>query len=122
MNQNRLLREKRQKRALRVRKTLHGTAERPRLSVFRSCKHVSVQLIDDRSGNTLVATSSSLSPVRETNPKTWNSQAAAAVGKRIAELALEKGIKEVRFDRGPYKYHGRLKALADAARKAGLSF
>ena len=122
MNANRRVRQKRITRARRVRQTLRGTPERPRLSVFRSCRQIYGQIIDDTRGQTLIAASSHMSPVKEAVPKSWTRAAAAAVGKRLAELALAQGIKAVRFDRGPYKYHGRVKALADAAREGGLSF
>ena len=122
MDASRLLRRKRETRALRTRRRLRGTPDRPRLSVFRSGRQIYAQIIDDSRGETLAAAASSLSPVREAVPKGWTKPAAAAVGQRIAELALAKGIRAVRFDRGAYKYHGRVKALADAARKGGLSF
>lgn len=93
---------------------------RPRLSVFRSGKHIYAQIIDDRAGATLVTASSN---EKETAvAKTWNVEAAAGVGKKIAERALAKGVKAVVFDRGGYIYHGRVKALAEAARLGGLEF
>ena len=93
---------------------------RPRLSVFRSGRHVYAQIIDDRAGATLVSASSS---EKEGRPaKTWNVEAASTVGKKLAERALAKGVKQVVFDRGGYIYHGRIKALADAAREGGLEF
>ena len=95
---------------------------RARLSVFRSSKHIYAQLIDDDKGTTLVAASSLEKPMREGGAKGANKDAAQAVGKLIAERAKEKGIKDVVFDRGGYLYHGRVKALADAAREGGLNF
>jgi len=93
---------------------------RPRLSVFRSGKHIYAQIIDDRAAATLVAASSN---EKDGKPaKTYNLEAATAVGKRIAERALAKGVKQVVFDRGGYIYHGRVKALAEAAREGGLEF
>jgi large subunit ribosomal protein L18 len=97
-----------------------NAAGRPRLSVFRSGKHIYAQVIDDDTAATLVAASSN---EKEGKPaKTWNLEAASAVGKKIAERALAKGVKQVVFDRGGYIYHGRVKALADAAREGGLEF
>jgi large subunit ribosomal protein L18 len=95
---------------------------RARLSVFRSSKHIYAQLIDDVKGTTLVAASSLEKPMRESAKSGANIAAAKAVGKLIAERAKEKGIKNVVFDRGGYLYHGRIKALADAARESGLNF
>ncbi len=112
--------EMRKKRHLRSRKTLVGTALRPRLSVFRSNKHIYAQLIDDVSGATL-ASSSTLEKNTDTENKA-NVDGAAFVGEHIAKRAVEKDIKNVVFDRSGYRYHGRIKALADAARNAGLEF
>ncbi|HEX3709792.1 MAG TPA: 50S ribosomal protein L18 [Pseudolabrys sp.] len=95
---------------------------RARLSVFRSSKHIYAQLIDDRKGETLVAASSLEKTMRESAKNGANIDAAKAVGKLIAERAKEKGIKDIVFDRGGYLYHGRVKALADAAREGGLNF
>jgi large subunit ribosomal protein L18 len=95
---------------------------RARLSVFRSSKHIHVQLIDDEKGVTVAAASSLEKPMRESAKTGANIEAAKAVGKLIAERAKEKGIKDVVFDRGGYLYHGRIKALADAAREGGLNF
>jgi len=105
-----------------VRSKLKGTPERPRLSVFRSSKHIYAQLIDDFSGTTLAIASTRSKDVRSGVPYGGNIKAAAAVGKRIAEIAKEKGIELAAFDRGHYRYHGRVKALAEAAREAGLKF
>jgi large subunit ribosomal protein L18 len=95
---------------------------RNRLSVFRSNKHIYVQVIDDKKGETLAVASSLDSVLKKKNPSGSNKDAAVEVGKLIAERALSAGVKEVVFDRGGYRYHGRVKALADAAREGGLSF
>jgi large subunit ribosomal protein L18 len=105
-----------------VRRKIVGTAERPRLTVFRSSKHIYAQLIDDHNGVTLAAASSTAKEVRAQMPYGGNIKAAKAVGKQIAEAAKGKGIGLAAFDRGHYRYHGRVKALADAAREAGLKF
>jgi len=110
----------RKKRHLRIRKRLFGTAARPRLNVFRSSKHIYAQLIDDSKGVTLASASSLDKELGLKNGA--NVEAAAAVGTLIAKRALEKGMTEVVFDRGGYLYHGRVKALAEAAREAGLQF
>ena len=102
----------------RIREKLSGTAERPRLNVFRSLNHIYAQVIDDQKGETLAAVSS-----LQLKLKTGGNVAAAKeIGKAIADKAKEKGIKKVVFDRGGFLYHGRIKALADAAREAGLEF
>ena len=107
---------------IRIRKKLRGTTERPRLTVFRSTAHIYAQVIDDTKGVTLVAASST----EKSDIAKWgaggNLAAAKAIGKRVAERAKENGINKVVFDRGGYIYHGRVKALADAAREAGLQF
>ena len=103
----------------RIRRKLSGTAERPRLAVFRSVAHIYAQVIDDAAGATVVS-ASSVDKGGKTNG--GNVAAAKAIGKLVAERAKEKGIKSVVFDRGGYQYHGRVKALADAAREAGLEF
>jgi large subunit ribosomal protein L18 len=105
-----------------VRAHLYGTAERPRLCVYRSLKHIYAQLIDDHQGRTLASTSSSLSAVRGDLKNGGNVAAAQRVGAAIAQCAKAVGITKVAFDRGGRQYHGRVKALADAARKGGLSF
>lgn len=110
----------RKKRHARVRAKLSGTAEYPRLNVFRSSKHIYAQLIDDVNGVTLA--SASTLDKEATFEGTGNADAAAKVGELIAKRAVEKGIKSVVFDRGGYLYHGRVKALADAARENGLEF
>ena len=110
------------KKHKRIRNRFSGTAERPRLAVFRSNNHMYAQIIDDSVGNTLVAASTLQKDVNAELEKTNNVDAAAYLGKVIAEKALEKGIKEVVFDRGGFIYQGKVKALADAAREAGLEF
>lgn len=109
----------RQKRHLRVRNHISGTPERPRLNVFRSLKNIYAQVIDDKNGVTLVAASSQ---DKDFAAYGGNIEAAKAVGAAVAKKALEKGITEVVFDRGGYVYHGRVAALAEAAREAGLKF
>ena len=106
----------------RMRHHLVGTAERPRLAVFRSNNHMYAQIIDDTVGNTLVSASTLEKAVKDSVDHTNDVAAAASVGKAIAEKALAKGIKTVVFDRGGYVYKGKVKALADAAREAGLEF
>lgn len=106
----------------RLRSRLSGTPERPRLAVFRSNNHMYVQVIDDVAGNTIVSASTLQSDVKEGLDKTNNVEAAAKLGTVIAKKALDNGIKEVVFDRGGYIYQGKVKALADAAREAGLQF
>ena len=112
----------RQKRHYRMRKNLAGTAERPRLNVFRSLSHIYAQLIDDQTGITLAAASTMDKEVGADLSYGGNIEAAKLVGAAIAKRALEKGIKKVVFDRGGYIYHGRVAALAEAAREAGLEF
>jgi large subunit ribosomal protein L18 len=106
----------------RVRQTLTGTPERPRLCVYRSLEHIYTQIIDDRSGRTIVSASSVDKETKKNLKGGGNIASAKAVGKTIAERAKAKGVGKVVFDRGGYKYHGRVKALADAAREAGLQF
>ena len=112
--------ERRQARQERARKRLAGTAERPRLNVFRSLNHIYAQLIDDRSGHVLGAVSTQTKALGLANG--GNVAAAKVVGRAVAEAAKAKGIEQVVFDRGGYLYHGRVKALAEAAREAGLRF
>ena len=107
---------------IRIRKKLRGTTERPRLTVFRSTAHIYAQVIDDTKGVTLVAASSTEKADGGKKPTGGNLTAAKEIGKRVAERAKENGINKVVFDRGGYIYHGRVKALADAAREAGLEF
>lgn len=114
--------EIRKRKHLRVRKKVKGTPERPRLNVFRSLKHIYAQIIDDTTGNTLVAASTLDEALKDKLTSTGNKEAAKEVGKLIAKKALDKGIKAVVFDRGGYLYHGRIKELAEAARAEGLDF
>jgi large subunit ribosomal protein L18 len=105
----------------RIRAKMTGTAARPRLNVYRSLNHIYTQVIDDASGTT-IASASTIAKKGEKANVGGNIEAAKAIGKLIAERAQEKGVKKVVFDRGGYLYHGRIKALADAAREAGLEF
>jgi large subunit ribosomal protein L18 len=121
-NQRKLVQVRRLRRQRHVRKRLFGTPERPRLAVFRSSKHIYAQVIDDAKGATL-AQASTLDPEVKTQAAYGGNKAAAtAVGKALAERAKKAGIDKVCFDRRSYKYHGRVQALADAAREAGLQF
>ncbi|WP_041725765.1 50S ribosomal protein L18 [Caldicellulosiruptor acetigenus] len=115
-NEKRLIRHK------RIRKKVFGTSERPRLCVYKSLKYIYAQIIDDEKGHTLVAASSLEPEIKSRLLSTKSIEAAEYVGKVIAERAKEKGITKVVFDRGGYPYHGRVKALAEAARQAGLEF
>ena len=110
------------KKHMRIRNRFNGTAERPRLAVFRSNNHMYAQIIDDTVGNTLVAASTVEKEVKEQLEKTNNVDAAAYLGTVIAKRAIEKGIDTVVFDRGGFIYQGKIEALADAAREAGLKF
>ena len=112
----------RQRKHLRVRKKINGTALRPRLNVFRSLANINAQIIDDTVGNTLVSASTMEKEIKAELKKTNDVEAAAYVGTVIAKRALEKGITEVVFDRGCFIYQGKVAALADAAREAGLQF
>jgi large subunit ribosomal protein L18 len=114
-------RESRRRRHRRVRKKIHGTAARPRLAVFRSNKHLSVQVIDDDAGTTLVAASTT-EPDLRAGGSGGSVEAATRVGELIAERAKAAGIEQVVFDRGGFAYHGRIAAVASAAREAGLEF
>lgn len=118
----RQIQHQRQVRAWRVRKKIRGTATRPRLTVFRSNKHIYAQIIDDHQGNSLVAASTAEVAICPKGENGGNKAAAMRVGKELAARALEKGIKQIAFDRGRYRYHGRIAALADAAREGGLEF
>jgi len=114
--------ESRQRRHLRIRRTVHGSPERPRLSVFRSVAHIYAQVVDDRAGRTL-ATASSLDPeIRTQAAGVKKTEAGKLVGQLVARRAKERGISHVVFDRGGYLYHGRVKAVADGAREGGLQF
>ena len=112
----------REKKHMKVRNRFSGTAERPRLAVFRSNEHMYAQIIDDTVGNTLVAASTVEKDVKSELEKTNNVDAAAKLGSVIAKKALDKGIKTVVFDRGGFIYQGKVQALAEAAREAGLEF
>lgn len=112
----------RQRRKFRVRNKVTGTSERPRLSVFRSNKHMYAQIIDDMSGVTLVAANTQQKAISEALKSCSNIAAAEKVGEALAKEAVKVGISQVKFDRNKYKYHGRVKVLAEAARKGGLVF
>ncbi|MCR5774831.1 MAG: 50S ribosomal protein L18 [Lachnospiraceae bacterium] len=112
----------REKKHMRIRNRFNGTAERPRLAVFRSNKHIYAQIVDDDTATTLAAASTVEKDVKSQVKYTDNKEAAEQVGKMIAERAKAKGIEEVVFDRGGFIYHGKVQALADAAREAGLKF
>jgi large subunit ribosomal protein L18 len=117
--------DRRERIHLRQRKRITGTQERPRLSVFRSVSHIYAQVIDDLNGKTLVSAASTEPTLRGSFAKDvrgGNLKGAEAIGKAIAERSIEKGIKRVVFDRGGFLYHGRIRAVADAARKSGLEF
>lgn len=114
--------EGRQRRHKRIRKKVLGTHERPRLSVYRSLNHIYAQIIDDFKGHTIVAASSLDKEFKDDKTHKGNIRAAKKVGELIAKRALEKGIKEVVFDRSGYLYHGSVRALAEVAREAGLEF
>ena len=123
-NQQEIVRQRRLRRQRRVRKRLAGTPDRPRLAVFRSSKHIYAQVINDVDGRTLAAASSLDAALKETLARGYggNKAAASAVGRLVAERARSAGIDKVCFDRRSYKYHGRVQALAEAAREAGLQF
>jgi large subunit ribosomal protein L18 len=108
-----------QRRKITVRKKLHGTADRPRLTVFRSNQHIYLQLIDDDAGLSLASASSASKEKKYTGTKT---EKAGQVAKELAQLIKKKKIKQIVFDRGPYKYHGRVKAVAEQLREAGINF
>ncbi len=111
------------RRKKRIRKNLYGTSDRPRLTVYRSLKHIYAQLVDDLSGKTLLTVSTLTKSVKGKAEKAKNKvEAAEIVGAQLAKISLEKDIKKVVFDRNGYDYHGRVKALAEAARKEGLKF
>ena len=120
MNKNKFLGKQRNRRKSRVRKKIRGTADCPRLNVFRSHRHLACQLIDDSAGTTLVAVSTHEPKLHKKVSYGGNCDAAKLIGKELGERALEAGIKQVRFDRGPARYLGRVSVLADAAREAGL--
>ena len=112
----------RQKKHLRIRQRIKGTAEQPRLAVYRSLKHIYAQLIDDNAGKTLVSASTVEAPLKSELQSGGNIEAAKQVGELLAKKAIEKGFKIVVFDRGGNLYHGRVKAVAEGAREAGLEF
>jgi large subunit ribosomal protein L18 len=114
--------EARLKRKKRIRKKVNGDGERPRMSIFRSAKHIYAQVVDDTSGTTLVHVSTLTKDLKAGSAEATKSDAAKLVGKAIAEACKVKGITKVAFDRNGFIYHGRVKALADAAREAGLDF
>ena len=122
MDAQKLKHRRQERRAHRVRSKVTGTRERPRLSVFRSSKHIYAQLVDDLNGTTLAAASSIAPDIRGELSYGGNVKAAVVVGRKLAESAKDKGIQKAAFDRGHYRYHGRVKALADAAREGGLQF
>lgn len=122
MDKNKSLGKQRTRRKFRVRKRTRGTAERPRLCVSRTLRNISAQVIDDESGTTLAAASTQDKQLSGSGKYGGNADAATVVGKAIAEKASAAGVKVVCFDRGPYKYHGRVAALAEAAREGGLEF
>ncbi len=122
MKKEKILNKQRLRRKRAVRKRVRGSADRPRLSVFRSAQHISVQVIDDSSGSTLASASTLDKELRGDIKYGGNKDAAAAVGKAIAERAIAAGVKTVKLDRGSCRYHGRVAALADAAREGGLDF
>ncbi len=122
MNTSDLKKQARLKRKKRIRKKMVGTQLRPRLSVFRSAKHIYTQLIDDTSGHTLAAASSMEKAVKEHSKSNNNIVVASFVGKLVAERAIKLGIKKIVFDRNGFLYHGRIKAVSDVAREAGLNF
>ncbi|TWU29552.1 50S ribosomal protein L18 [Bythopirellula polymerisocia] len=122
MDHNKALGKQRQRRRYRVRKRVRGTADRPRLCVVRTLRHITVQVIDDIAGVTLASASTADKALAKQVKYGGNCAAAEAVGKMIAERATSKGVSEVCFDRGTCKYHGRVAALANAARAAGLQF
>ena len=122
MEHNKALGRQRQRRKFRVRKRLSGTAERPRLTVSRTLRNITAQVVDDSIGKTLVSASTADKELSKSLKYGGNKAAAEAIGKAIAERATKAGVTKVRFDRGACRYHGRVAALADAARAAGLDF
>jgi large subunit ribosomal protein L18 len=122
MNPNKLKTIRRSRRKRRVRKDVYGTKDRPRLTVFRSLKNIYAQIIDDDRGVTVCSASTRAKDLRGGVTYGGNTEAAKAIGKVLAERAQAAGVTAVAFDRNGYKYHGRIKALADAAREAGLKF
>jgi len=122
VNKQKIIAKQRQRRRFHSRSKSRGSSERPRLSVFRSHRHIACQVIDDVTRKTIVSASTRDPEVAKSIAYGGNKDAAAAIGKAVAERAMAAGVQKVRFDRGDYQYHGRIAALADAAREAGLSF
>jgi len=122
MNKNKAKTQKRLKRKKRVRKVVFGTAQAPRLTTFRSLKNIYAQIIDDETGNTIVSANTMSEKLSDSGKSGSNIDAAKVIGEAIAKKAIEVGIREVKFDRNGYRYHGRVKALAESAREAGLAF
>ncbi len=122
MERTEIKRQRRARRKIRVRKRVFGSAEKPRLTVFRSNRNISAQLVDDLSGRTLVQAGTLNRDVRETLEESGNVAAASRVGELLAQRAVVQGIRQVAFDRNGYRFHGRVKALAEAAREGGLKF
>ncbi len=122
MRKNKTTRAARRRRHVRLRKSLVGTTQRPRLAVYRSANHIYAQIIDDSAGHTMVAACDLESDLRKSRDGKKKAEVATLVGQTIGRRAQEKGIGAVVFDRGGFMYHGRVKALAEAVRKAGLSF
>ncbi len=122
MSQKNIREEARQKRKTRIRKRIFGTEQRPRLSVFRSAKHIYAQIVVDSTGSTLLAASSLSPEIKEELGKLKKSEAAKKVGELLGRKAAEKNIRKVVFDRNGFLYHGRIKALAEGARESGLEF
>jgi large subunit ribosomal protein L18 len=114
--------EAREKRHMRIRRRMNGSSDRPRLCIYRSNKHIYAQIVDDSQAHTLVSASSLDAELTDKLKKTWNRSSAEAVGELVAKRAIKKGIQSVVFDRGGYIYHGRVAAVAEAARKSGLEF
>jgi large subunit ribosomal protein L18 len=122
VSQRTLVQERRHRRQKRVRKRLFGTSERPRLAIFRSSKHIYAQVINDVTGTTLASAGTLDAEIRAEVPYGGNKAAATIVGRKVAERAKQAGIDKICFDRRSYNYHGRVQALAEAAREAGLQF
>jgi large subunit ribosomal protein L18 len=122
VSQRELIQARRERRQHRVRKRVYGTPQRPRLAVFRSSKHIYAQVINDDTGTTLASASTVDPEIRQQQAYGGNKAAATIVGRLVAERAKRAGIDKICFDRRSYKYHGRVQALADAAREAGLQF
>ncbi len=122
MDHSRSILRQRQRRRFRVRRSIRGTTERPRLTIFRTHKHIYAQVVDDSTGRTLASASSMDKALRDGLGFGGNKHAAAAIGKAVAERAKAAGVSQVCFDRGSFRYHGRVAVLAEAARAAGLQF